>query len=373
MAGEAVRILVVEDSEQARRLVVRILESDDYQAVGAANGMEARARLSEHEYAVILIDVHMPGESGIDLLRHVRAHHEDTAAIMVTALDDPALVDLALQIGAFGYVVKPYRVNELLINVANALHRRALEARSRTYIRELEATVVERTRALQAFLTPLGDADLPPIAAEEVIERLSEALTIRDEETGMHIRRMSGYSALLAERLGHRQSRQEVIHLASALHDVGKIGIPDAILLKPGPLTDAERATMQRHTVIGHGLLSGTTSPLLALGASIALTHHERWDGTGYPYRLAGEDIPLEGRITAVADVFDALTSDRVYRRALPVSEALDIMQAGRGAQFDPGVLDVFLASIEAVLDLRELLRDPQPASASLPDVPGAR
>ncbi|HLI57556.1 MAG TPA: HD domain-containing phosphohydrolase, partial [Actinomycetota bacterium] len=260
--------------------------------------------------------------------------------------------------GAYGYVVKPYRVNELLINLANALHRRALEAQSRSYIKQLEDTVLQRTRVLRESLAPLGRANLPPIAAQEVIEHLSGALAARDEETGYHIRRMSEYSALLAERLG-LQIAGDVMRLASALHDVGKIGIPDAILQKPGPLTPTERVAMQRHTLIGHSLLSGTESPLLALGASIALTHHERWDGTGYPFGLRGEDIPAEGRVTAVADVFDALTSNRVYRKALPIDEALDTMRAAASTHFDPEVLEAFLGSIDTVLDLRRQHLDP--------------
>lgn len=358
MIGSPARVLVAEDSEPARILLLRILESDGYEAVGAGSAPEARKRLAESEFGAILIDVRMPGESGIDLLGFVRSHHVDTAAIMVTALDDPDLVDLALKSGAYGYVVKPYRVSELLINLANALHRRDLEAQRRSYIRELEETVLERTKVLRDSLAPLGDTQLSPIAAQDVIERLTGALSARDEETGAHIRRMSDYSALLAEQLGLPIAPREVMRLASALHDVGKIGIPDAILQKPGPLTGQERHSMERHTIIGHGLLDGTDSPLLALGATIALTHHERWDGTGYPAGLQGRAIPPEGRITAVADVFDALTSHRVYRPAFGLSEALAIMGAARGTHFDPEILDAFLGSIDAFLDVRQQYED---------------
>jgi putative two-component system response regulator len=357
--GRPARVLVVEDNEQARATVLRILASADYDASGAGDAAEARAYLADGDYAVILIDVHMPGESGIHLLKYVRSRYLDTAAIMVTGLDDPDLVDLALETGAYGYVVKPYRMSELLISVASALHRRSLEAQSRSYIRELEETVVARTKVLHDSITPLGNPHLPPIAAQEVIEHLSEALAARDEETGFHIRRMSEYSALVAEQLGVDFGGPEVMRLASALHDVGKIGIPDVILQKPGPLTVGERANMQRHTLIGHSLLSSTESPLLALGASIALTHHEKWDGTGYPSGVRGEAIPLEGRITAVADVFDALSSNRVYRRAMGVDDTLELMKAGIGTHFDPEVFDAFLSSLDTVLDLRQLYADP--------------
>src|SRR5207249_3310799 len=188
-----------------------------------------------------------------------------------------------------------------------------------------------------------------PITTEEVIGRLSGALSARDEETGNHIRRMSALSAFLAERSGTGSATPRDMRLASALHDVGKIGVPDAVLLKPGPLTEEEREVMRRHTVIGHRMLSDSASPLLQLGASIALTHHERWDGTGYPNHLAGEDIPTEGRVTAIADVYDALTSDRVYRLALDPDDAIAHMRSGRGRHFDPDLLDLFIDTIDMI------------------------
>jgi putative two-component system response regulator len=363
-------VLVVEDDDVGRELLQRILEDEGgYATAAAANAFEARRHLAERSFAAALIDYRMPGESGIDLLKYVRAEHPDTATIMVTALDDRSAVEAAFEIGAFGYVVKPYRINELLINLSNALHRRSLEIQTRSYIRELEDKVLDRTKLLREALVEAGGSRLAPVAAEEVIERLSGALTFRDEETGAHIRRMSHYSALLAER-GGMDIPAEEIRLASAMHDIGKIGIPDAILQKPGPLTPDERAAMERHTLIGHELLSESGSPLLRLGAAIALGHHEKWNGTGYPSGLAGEDIPPVGRVTAVADVFDALTSDRVYRPALAVDQAVEIMRRGRGVHFDPHFLDLFLDCLDMVLDLRRL--HPDPPRAVRMQVPGA-
>ena len=357
MKGDPPPILIVEDDPTGRDLLIRILTADGYEGVPAANAQEARQRLAEREFGAVLIDVRMPGESGIELLRHVRSRHPDVAAMMVTALDDPELVTAAFETGAYGYVVKPYRVNELLINLSNALHRRQLEIQNRSHVRELEDKVLDRTKLLRETLEPLRDMTLTE--ADLVIDRLSGALTLVDDETGAHLRRIGEYSALLAELSDLRVMRHGDVVLAAALHDVGKIGVPDAILQKPGALSPEERSVMQRHAVMGHKLLSGSPSELLELGATIALSHHERWDGTGYPAGLAGEDIPVEGRVAAIADAFDALTSKRAYREALGTEEAAEIMSGGREAQFDPGLLDVFLGSTDRMLDVRDRFQDP--------------
>src|SRR5260370_31450073 len=209
-------------------------------------------------------------------------------------------------------------------------------------MREVEEKV-GRDRSLNRAIAPVDDPASAPITTEEVIGRLSGALSARDEETGNHIRRMSSLSAFLAERAGIGSATPKDMRLASALHDVGKIGVPDAVLLKPGPLSTEEQEVMQRHTVIGHGMLSDSASPLLQLGASIALTHHERWDGNGYPNGLASEDIPPEGRVTAIADVYDALTSDRVYRLALSRNYAPPPKLPCRGTRFCPNRLALFI------------------------------
>jgi len=330
-----------------------MLESTGYAAEAAEDAADARRRLRERTFAAILIDVRMPGESGLDLLKYVSTECVETAAVMVTAVDDPKLVETAFETGAYGYVVKPFRMSELLINISNALHRRQLEIRNRGYIQELEEKVA-RTRMLHETIAPFYDPGSAQIPVEEVIVRLSGALTMRDEETGRHIRRMSNLTSFLADRAGLSGTSPKDIQLASALHDVGKIGVPDAVLLKPGPLSPEERSVMQRHTIIGHRMLSDSSSPLLQLGALIALTHHERWDGSGYPEGLAGEAIPAEGRLTAIADVFDALTNNRVYRSALDVDEAVELMLRGRGTHFDPRLLDLFLSAIDDLPGVRE-------------------
>jgi len=343
----------VDDDPRIRDLLTRMLEASGYAAEAAEDAAEARRCLRDHEFAAILIDVRMPGESGLDLLKYVSTECINTAAVMVTAMDDPELVEMAFETGAYGYVVKPFRMSELLINVSNALHRRQLEIRNRGYIEELEEKVA-RHRMLHDTIAPFYDPGSAQIPVEEVIVRLSGALTMRDEETGRHIRRMSNLTSFLADRAGLRGTHPKDIQLASALHDVGKIGVPDAVLLKPGPLSPEERSVMQRHTIIGHRMLSDSASPLLQLGALIALTHHERWDGSGYPRGLAGEAIPAEGRLTAIADVFDALTNNRVYRSALEVEEAVELMLRGRGTHFDPRLLDLFISSIDDLPGVRD-------------------
>jgi HD-GYP domain-containing protein (c-di-GMP phosphodiesterase class II) len=219
----------------------------------------------------------------------------------------------------------------------NLVQRAAIEQRLRETIEDLERseTALEHSQ-------------------EETIMRLSMAVERRDQETGDHIERMGRYCALLASKLGWNDSRCELLRIAAPLHDVGKIAIPDAILLKPGALTPEERVEIERHAEIGHEILAGSDSPLLDLAARIALSHHEHWDGNGYPNGLVGEEIPIEGRMAAIADVFDALTSDRVYRPAMTVERSLAIMSEGRGAHFDPSLLDVFFDSIVEVLMIRD-------------------
>ena len=196
-------------------------------------------------------------------------------------------------------------------------------------------------------------------AERDAVDRLVRALTIRSEETGEHIWRVGRFAALLARRAGVRLWSDDEICLAAMLHDVGKIGIPDSILLKPGPLDTEEREIIKRHSILGNRMLSDGHSPVLILGAQIALSHHERWDGTGYPYGLAEGDIPIAGRIVAIGDVFDALTSDRVYRPAMTVPDAIDEMRAQAGRQFDPELLDLFFGAIDHLEAIRAAHPDP--------------
>ena len=347
-------ILIVDDEEQIRKVLHRLLTRGGYDCEVASDAAEAKKLLKQKEFSVVLTDMTMPGESGLDLVMHVAEEYPDTATVMVTGADDPQLAESALEVGAYGYIVKPFETNEMLINLSNALRRRALEISHREHRTRLEQVVKERTSELWGAIAQLEAAEQElRDSREETVKRLSLAAEFRDREMGDHISRMSKYCGLIAERAGMDMDQIDLVRVGSVMHDVGKIGIPDKILLKPGALTDEERLIMQKHAEIGHQILSGSSSPLLQYAASIALTHHEKFDGTGYPHGLKGEDIPIEGRIAAIADVFDALSSNRVYKKAFPIGKALDIMREDSGAHFDPELLQVFFGSMNVVLDIQ--------------------
>lgn len=352
--GQAARILIVDDESAIARLLVRILQRSGYSCSSASSAPEAQELMREQEYDVVLTDMDMPGGSGLELISRLKRDYPDVATMMVTGLDDPLLAYAALEVGAYGYILKPFEPNEVIINVANALRRRQLEIENRSHRARLEQMVKDRTSELWTAVAKLERAEQQlQLSQEETIRRLAIAAEYRDNETSRHIDRMSRYCALLATALGENPDRVETLRLASQMHDVGKIGIPDNILLKPGPLTYEERRIMQRHAEIGYRILCDSQSELLNLAASISHTHHERYDGGGYPSGLAGAAIPIEGRIAAIADVFDALTSERVYKEAVPLREAVEIMKAEGGKHFDPKLLDYFFSSMEALIAIR--------------------
>lgn len=339
--GITERILIVDDEAQIRELVCRLLEQAGFACATAENAARAAQRLDAEPFALMLADLQMPGESGLDLISRVRQEHPDTATIMVTGVDDPVLAEAAINLGAYGYIVKPFSPTELSIQVMNALARRKLEIAQRHERERLEQMVAERTVELRRAIENTKRSE------EETVTRLAAAVEARDHETAEHIERVGIYSALVARRLGLPEEHCELLRRASTLHDIGKIGVADELLLKPGPLTQKERREMQRHAEIGHDILSGSELELLELAAQIAWTHHERVDGMGYPRGLDGTEIPLEGRIVAVVDVYDALTSDRPYRLALSHADAITLLAAGRDTQFDPIVLDAFLQALD--------------------------
>jgi putative two-component system response regulator len=354
-----VAILVVDDEDSIRRILSRLLRRNGYICETAADADEAMRLLQETEFALVLTDVDMPGSSGLDLITEIARDFPDTATVMVTGMDDAQLANTALDIGAYGYIIKPFQPNEILINVSNAIRRRRLEMETRTHRIRLEQMVKDRTADLWDAIARLERAERDlRTSREETIERLAIAAEFRHDETAQHIQRMSRYCALLASNAGMDSERSETIRVASLMHDVGKIGIPDHILLKPGPLTPDERAIMQQHTDIGFRILAGSSSEWLATAADIAWTHHERVDGSGYPRGLKGDAIPIEGRIAAIADVFDALSSDRAYKTAFSLVTAVEGMRKARGTHFDPELLDVFLNSIDEVLEIKEQYAD---------------
>jgi putative two-component system response regulator len=301
----------------------------------------------------------MPGEKGMGLLRSLRADNPGLPIVVVSGVSDPDVANVALELGAYGYVTKPFDPNQVVIAIDNAILRCSLEDENRHYREQLEWMVTERTFELADALADLAASDsLLQMSSEATIDMLAQAIEGRDIETGQHIARMSRYAALLAHGCGLDDEQCRLIRLASPMHDIGKIGVADGILFKPGALSGAEFDVIKEHAEQGYRILAKSKHPLLQLAATIARTHHERWDGSGYPHGLAGTAIPIVGRISAVADVFDAIVSRRVYKPAFPLDQALSIVRDGRETMFDPDVIDAFFENLDAVADIREQYAD---------------
>lgn len=360
-------ILIVDDEEPIRRVIGYLLSPHGYPVDFAADAREARKKLDTHSFALMLCDVNMPGESGMDLVRNILSERPETAAIMVTGLDSSVLANAAIEVGAFGYIVKPFESSEVLINVANALRRRRLELENRFHRENLEDIVRTRTVALQQALDWLERSEKElRLSREETIQRLAIAAEFRDSSTARHIHRMSHYCELLARRCGLSSDRCDLIRTASPMHDIGKIGTPDHVLLKPGKFTQEEFGVIAQHAEIGYRILSGSDAELLKVAAVIAYTHHERFDGTGYPRGLKGEAIPIEGRIASIADAFDALTTQRVYKPAFEIGHTIELMLKHRGEHFDPELLDIFFSSTDDLVRIRDQYADPIPSDPPL-------
>jgi putative two-component system response regulator len=341
-------ILVVDDDVAVRRLLVWILSDAGYDVRDVGSAREARYALEHDSIALLLSDVSMPGETGLDLIRFALCEYPETATLLISALEDPGIAQMAMDFGAYGYLTKPVRRSPVLIGVMNALRRRDMEVRERAVRENLERIVRVRTSALSRALERLeGAAEQSRVLQAQTIYRWAYAAEYRDPGIGGHLERMSRYCAVLGRAF---RLHPDSLELASVLHDVGKLAVPDSILLKPGPLTPDERLVIETHADIGYGMLRGSGRSVLDLAALIAWTHHEKFDGSGYPRGLSGSNIPLEGRIAAVADVFDAMTSERVYRPAWSVDATIAWMKNERGTHFDPDVFDGFVASIEEIL-----------------------
>jgi putative two-component system response regulator len=366
------RILIVDDEPGNVLLLEHLLELGGYEDVhSTTDPTRVDALYGELRPDLVLLDLHMPVLDGYGVMRGLSAlvgPDEWVPILVLTADATAASKHAALQAGAKDFVTKPFDHAEVLARVANLLATRSLHVQLRRHNERLEDTVRARTAELARAVDRLEIAhqDLR-LAQEETIHRLSLAAEFRDDETSRHLDRMSRYCAILAAQAGKSDAETELLRIAAKMHDIGKLGIPDGILHKPGTLTPGEYEVMKGHADIGHQILDGSQSDLGRTGAMVAWTHHEKMDGSGYPRGLRGEEIPLEGRIAAIADVFDALTTDRVYRKAFPLAEALAIMRDSRGTHFDADLLDVFLDSLEPVLAARAELAEagaPAPSRA---------
>ncbi|MDA2938656.1 response regulator [Acidobacteria bacterium AH-259-A15] len=339
--SQPVKILIVDDEPHVRDILSRWLEAEGYECVTAACAEEAWKILERESFSLLVLDVMMPGKSGIELLAMTKKRWPDVAAIMVTALDDRLTAMDTLRHGAYEYVTKPYDRNKIVINVANALERRRLLLTERDYQHRLQEEVRARTADIRQ-------------REEEIVLRLVWAAESRDKATGDHIRRIGLYSASLAEALGWEPGRVEDIRLAATMHDIGKIGIPDGLLLKTDKFTAEELEVVKKHTEIGARILESSDIPLLQMAEEIVLCHHEKWDGSGYPEGLAGEEIPESARIVAIVDAYDALTELRAYHPARCEEKVLAMMTEDRGKHFDPRIFDCFLRLVPELCRIRK-------------------
>ena len=335
-------ILIAEDQQVARVILATHLRDWGYRVTETSNGMEALEYLISHNLDIdmLITDWSMPEMDGLELARRVRALSESTKYIYIILLtgkgDFDDIVQGFEQGGVDDYIVKPFEANELHLRIQVGNRVIKAERSQRLYSQHLEAIVREQTKAIRE-------------TQNEIISRLFNALESYDQETGGHVRRIGLMSAFLSQIMGLPANQVEAMHAAAPMHDIGKIGVSDAVLLKPGPLSEDEFEKVKQHTLIGSKILSGSRNPIIQLAEKIACNHHENWDGTGYPNGLMGEEIPIEARIVSVVDVYDALLSDRVYRKGLPDDEVLDFIRSQRGTKFDPDVCDAFIDHIDEI------------------------
>lgn len=347
------KILVVDDEPHNIIMLKGILEKLGHHAVGAENAVVA-LEILDRSFDLIFSDVMMPAMNGFEFVRAVRESDEfsDVPVIMVTTLSQKEDRLKAVEAGANDFISKPVDIVELKIRTESMLRQKSQQDEIKLFQSDLHEMVESRTLELREALTKLDTAHV------ETIHYLSAAAEYKDEDTAAHITRMAAYSRLLADKVGLDKKTVDLIHTSSPMHDIGKIGIPDCILLKPGKLDAKEWETMKTHSAIGSNLLSLGNSEYMKMGAVIALNHHEKWDGSGYPCGLAGDEIPLPGRICAVADVFDALTSKRPYKDAFPVEKAVSIMKEGRESHFDPKILDKLLDNLDEIVAIKQMYVD---------------
>ncbi|MBZ5543151.1 MAG: response regulator [Acidobacteriia bacterium] len=330
------RVLVLDDEPAVCALLSERLSMEGYDCRTSSSGEEALTVMQRESFDLVISDIRMPGMSGMQFLAEAHQRHPHSAYVMVTAEDDLRVAIQAMKQGAADYLVKPIQLDALLASVQRALDVKRLEAELEKYRHNLEEMVEARTRQLQAAMRRIE------LTYDETLEALGAALDLRDTETAGHSERVRRYCLEIAAVVGCSNEELKQISRGAYLHDIGKIGIPDSILLKEGKLLSEEMAVMQTHVRIGYDLVCRIA--FLAPAAAIVLTHQERYDGTGYPQGLMGSEIPIGARVFAVADTLDAMTSDRPYRRALPMAAARAEIQRESGRQFDPEIVRVFLS-----------------------------
>jgi putative two-component system response regulator len=330
------KILVVDDEANIRSILLKHFEDEGSECVASSSALDALNQMKNHNFSLVISDVMMPGMSGIEFLRLAKKQSPETAFIMITGLMDINTAIDSLRIGAYDFITKPFELTAIRRAVSRALDRRRLLIENRFYREELERQVRERTFELNEALYDVEES------YKITLEALVTALDAREHETQAHSQRVREYTLTLAQSLGLKHDDLIQAGRGALLHDVGKIGVQDSILLKPGKLNEEEWTEMRKHPQIGYNILQSIE--FLSPAAEIVLCHQERWDGKGYPNGLAGMDIPLGARIFAVVDTLDAMTSDRPYRKAMSFDVALAEIRACSGTQFDPQVVSAFLS-----------------------------
>jgi len=330
------RVLIVDDEISTRKLLVAMLREAGVRCKTAACADEGLNVLETESVDAVLSDLQMPGVSGMQFLAQVRPRYSHLAFLMITGVDDIQVGVEAMKRGADDYLVKPLQLEVVMASLERALEKKRLQQEVENYRRHLEEMVGERTQQLRSALLQIERS------YEDTLEALGAAIDLRDSETAGHSRRVAMYSTKIAKELDVAEHELKTIIRGAWLHDIGKLATPDAILLKPGALTQEEWRIMQRHAEIGYDLVKRI--PFLAQAAEIILSHHERWDGSGYPRGLKARDIPLGARVFAVADTVDAMTSDRPYRSALSFEETEEEIRRGSGSRYDSQVANVFLS-----------------------------
>lgn len=329
-------ILTVDDEEMIRDLMVTALSREGYRCFQAGSAEEARSVLQNNSIDLAILDIMMPGLSGDDFLKELKALSPETVVLMVTALSDTETAMKCIHLGAYDYILKPFDIDRVLLTIHNALEKQRLLAENREYQTNLEKKVDEQTRQIRMAMEDLN------LAYNHSLTALVRALDAREKETGSHSERVMTYTLLLGEAMGVPEKDLSVMARGALLHDIGKVGISDNILLKPAKLDEREWMEMMRHPQLGYEILSGIK--FLKGPAEMVLAHHERFDGSGYPKGLSRSGIPLGARIFSLVDTLDAMTSDRPYRKALPFEAVTSEVKRCRGTQFDPEIVDIFLS-----------------------------
>ncbi|OGD18805.1 MAG: two-component system response regulator [Candidatus Aminicenantes bacterium RBG_16_63_16] len=362
IAGKRSRILVVDDEDRNRRLMEAMISPLGHEVILASDGEEGLAKAVSESPDLILLDVMMPKLNGFEVAQRLKENWQTKTIpiVIVTALREVEDRVRALEAGADDFLSKPVDKIELRARITSLLKVKAYHEYLRNYQKMLEEEVEHKTRELKSAFQKIKGASL------ETILRLCRAAEFKDEETGNHLRRVSRYVAIVARDLGLSANYQEQLIYAAPMHDIGKIGIPEKILLKKGKLDPGEWEIMKQHTTIGAKILSGSNEEFIKLGELIALTHHERWDGSGYPRGLKEDEIPICGQITAIADAFEAMTSDRCYSPAMPREDALDVIRRGTGVLFSPQIAATFLAARDEIISVRISLDNTEESFLSL-------